>query len=406
MSDHQDFSSSFVNKYAILILFFLAVTASYFQASAVCGFLLFLDMICLFAYIWGKYCFNKIEISIEAENKRMFPETWFSVQYVLENKKMLPLIWLDLLQEVSENACIVPDESFQKVTITEMQETKQFFERKFTWILWHQKIEWKTKYYAKKRGIYFIEKVKLSSGDGFGLSLEEKGFILQQPSMFVVYPKRVPVNTQFFIQNSSYMELAPDGYEEDISLIKSIRKYEGRDSMKKINWRLAARGGDLQMNQYEKRKPRAVFFILDLESYFQAQEELEKMLCVIGSLFLELSEHNLQCGLALPQMDGQKECFILPSEAVSVEELLFNLSAIPVLKGKCIFDNRKLILSREFLGHIYLVSKSIESFCCASLLSGFPKHTCTLIWNEMDQKQVSYEHKAISLLQILKEDIK
>lgn len=63
---------------------------------------------------------------------------------------------------------------------------------------------------------------------------------------------------------------ASKGQTEDITILKSSRPYEPGDPMKRINWRLLAGSGRMEVNVYEKAMPGCAAFLLALEERIQA----------------------------------------------------------------------------------------------------------------------------------------
>ena len=82
---------------------------------------------------------------------------------------------------------------------------------------------------------------------------------------------------------------------EDLTVIRSTRNYMTTDSLKHINWRLAARGLPLSVNVYEDILPKNVHFLLDGESFggnVPHWEELEETLSILASEFVLLADYR------------------------------------------------------------------------------------------------------------------
>jgi len=122
---------------------------------------------------------------------------------------------------------------------------------------------------------------------------------------------------------------------EDVSLLKMNRAYEPQDPARWINWRQLAGGGCLTTNVYETMLPRVITFILDFASFREeaedpedasgkykqvTEEDLERMLSLIASCVLSLTDNHASCKIAFPEMPG--------AEAHSAEDLLSQLAAV------------------------------------------------------------------------------
>ena len=249
-------------------------------------------------------------------------------------------------------------------------------------------------FYCPAQRDLFLDQLSLSSGDGFGLCVNTKKYAFSEPCIFVIYPKLVSVKKELFLKDIYQAAAVKKGFYEDVTLLKSSRAYQFGDNFKKINWRLLARENVLQVNVYETIQPKASFFILDLGSFQKSQvnpvtsevemtcleEELEEMLSVAGSLFMELIEEEMACGLVLPKI-GEKEGIIhLPDTGVAQTHLLLTEIAAVLYHGEVTkFDEEMILGSREELGRIYILSKSPDRLSCRSFLEKLEDHSITIL---------------------------
>lgn len=345
--------------------------------------MLFIDLLSLVSWLWGRFALNKVEVEIGSENARVFPGSALEVRFRIRNEKLLPLIWLDVLLRAPENGCIEPSSKFQREPYRDFETGTEYevFRRKFSWILWHQTLEWKTEFIAKKRGIYLLEGVSTSSGDGFGLSVQKRDYPLPNPASFVVYPELVDVDCSPFLKNMYQSSVGSKGVYEDQTLLKSSRDYRNGDSMRKINWRLVARQDKMQVNVYETIFPRASFFLLDVESFRKVEkmnerevisvyeEELEKALSILGSLFVHLEQRQMCCGLAIPAIGGEAALLLPPeSRPGQTQELLTALASLVYGGERTVFPRQRLLNLRDNCGQLYVVTRSAQSLTCGQLL--------------------------------------
>lgn len=396
MDKHQDFSSSFVNKGGIAAFFVLALISNYFGNGPLSVLLLFMSVLCLVSYLWGKHALSHVQVGIRGENHYAFPGEEFEVEFLVDNDKLLPLIWLEVMIRCGENPCIQPKEDFLCQMHVEQGTNEGYpvWRRKFTWILWHQQLKWHTSFVAARRGVYFLERVSVVSGDGFGLCIRTQRQELSDPPMFVVYPKVVPLKESWF-QRSLYQAAAGGkGIYQDRTLLKSSRPYQYGDRMKDINWRLMARQGQMQTNQFETIKPHAAFLILDFQSYQQStkdektdqlvysadEEGLEEMLSIAASAVVCMEQLGMACGMLLPGTASERERIFLPVAAQGQRQILLSaLAGVKYQGEKTVFNGSELANYREEVGQIYLLTRSPHSLACRGLLQRLEGVPVTLV---------------------------
>lgn len=414
MATKQNFSGSFVNPVGIGAIFLVVLIANFFEYYALSSFLLFICFLFLLSWLWGKFAMRKVDIQIEALNYNVFPGNRFPVSFTVSNNKLLPLIWIEVLLEMPEKSCIGPDETFDVGTYEDRkgEPPYQVCRRKFTWIMWHQTLHWETHFEAKKRGIYFLDRVSVASGDGFGLTIREKMYELTNSPAFVVYPELIPVDTKPFLRNMHNAASGSKGYYEDVTLLKSNREYQTGDSLKKINWRLLARNDEMQVNVYETILPRSSFFILDMGSFRKTEidpnteavkvsayeEDLEETLSVLGSLFIALSRQEMGCGLELPQIGEKKGALMAPSwEESRIHELLTSLAGIEFHGEPTYVDEEALFAGRENWGQMYLVCRSVESCTCKRILERLDPAKLTLMVSQRDDTEGQWGNRILEI---------
>lgn len=139
-----------------------------------------------------------------------------------------------------------------------------------------------------KRGYFKIPEVQLVATDPFykNIFVEKK----ENQAYIYVYPicSRVKeVLPSFERMMGEYLQQR--FLYEDPFAFKGIRSYEPTDSMKKINWGLSAKTGELMVNQYYDSSHCSITILLDLET--EGMLYYEKLLeeCIrIARTYLEL----------------------------------------------------------------------------------------------------------------------
>ena len=366
--------SNFVSWIGLGLLAVLILVAAYFDIAALESFLIIILLLCLAAFAWGRFSLRKIKVETEGEDCCGFPGQILELPSRLQNCKMLPLIWLDLAFPIGSKTCIAPtaesvaEEEEGKATDRELRSA-------FLWLMPHQRISWKQQALAVHRGVCRVDKVKLYSGDGFGLSTQTGSAALPCPLRFVVYPKIVPVDVSLILNNMSEMESAKNGFYTDRTLLETTRDYREGDSFKNINWRLLAKKDDIQVNVYEKLTMRRVCFIPDMFSFTHLEEvgeasdkheervteteNMEEMFSLMASIIVKLHERGVLCALVVPAIGRREERIVIPENAeTQVMELLGALAEIEYDAETTAMPYEAIARERHKLGQIYVMSRS------------------------------------------------
>ena len=180
---------------------------------------------------------------IRSGEVRMFRGNTVDVTYSVQNNKFLPLIWLELIQDMPRRQCILPESGFEtyehEARELETDEKKSSLMRKFSFLMPHQTVRWTAKWQGLRRGVYAMDKVRLRTGDGFGLTQAERQFSISSCPTFTVYPDLRPVDIAPFLRTQWECTSGAKGYMDDTSVLRGIRKYQNHDAWKHINWRVA-----------------------------------------------------------------------------------------------------------------------------------------------------------------------
>lgn len=326
-----------------LVLMLISALAGY---AVLAGLFLFFLLLFSFIRFWSKRAMAGVSLEISCMKPQLFPGMETELEYKLKNDKLLPLVWLELSQEAPEKDCVVPDESFEAYTYLKDKDDKvteiRALKRSFSLVMGYESISLTSRWLAKGRGIYCPKELLLRSGDGFGLSQEEKYYPPELLPEIVVYPKKVPVDTELFLRQDWEQSYGSLGYKEDMSVLRGLRPYSSSDSWKRINWRMAARQpGELNVNFYETVQPATAMFILDGESFCTDEAALEQTLEVLASLIMELCSKSVSCGLCLPRSKAFQALSFSPQQQRSPGELLYYLAGYDCLKAPVVDKDGK-----------------------------------------------------------------
>ena len=342
-------SSLLVTNAGIVAFFVLTVAASIFRLNAVAGLSLFVFLLALISRLWGDFSIARVSVRLDAESARMFAGEQVTLTYSVTNDKLLPLIWLELIQDMPWRQCMLPEEGFEEYDVTAQERGdissteesaaaevgKTALKKKFAFIMGRETLRWDSVWLARRRGVYAVEQLTLRSGDGFGLTHAEHVVKVENTPTFVIYPRPAQVDASVFLRTHWDTASGSRGFIDDMSVMRGLKPYERGDAWKRINWRMAARGQDLQVNLFETIMPRALHFVLDGESFAglsPENDELEQTLSVVSSLLLRLQDEHMDCGLSLPRSVH------MPAVNIRVgggeEDLLFYLAGYDILSVK------------------------------------------------------------------------
>lgn len=406
MKNKRNLSSIFASKKAGVVFLILLLVCGYFGLFSLCVFFFFFMCLALVTSFWGKASLKNVKVEIDAFNSSDFPGKKIPVTFRIHNRKWLPIAWLHMNLQEKMDSPIQAEGGYSK---------------NFSWIFGHETLEWMTSFQTVRRGVYTLDQIEIESGDGFGLGTVYTEIIFENESVFYVYPKLMPVHSDLFLRQIFEADAGSSGYYEDPTLIKSIRDYQSIDSFKKINWRLYAKQQKLQTNIYEMIQPKASFFMIDLQSYRKMddettkieeavtvyKEELEEMLRILASLFMDLEEKGMKCGLLLPEQtpyvlnlkrftDSEKKTaremkigkcqngkILIPDAVYTGKvELLSALAEIDYHGEDAYFDQSALLGRKGSLGKIYLVTRDVAHMGCSYLMHVLEDMNTTFICNQ------------------------
>lgn len=365
-------SAMLVNKPVIIASFVLSLLAWWLRADAVAILLLTLCAIGLMSRLWGMFSLKDLDVSVITESTILSVGQSAAVTYKIENNKALPLVWLELCQDVPKNHCLEPEledrgsDTVPGMTLREFSEEeakitgkKNAYMRRFAHLAGHSDLIWSCSFVGKRRGVYRPSDLTVRSGDGFGLTQSVCEVPGLSDTVFVVWPKIVPVRTSFLLRNLWSGRTGRSGWTEDITVLRGEREYMPGDSWKRIDWRTAARTDELYTKQYELIRPQSVLFAVESYSF----DDPEEALSITASLIFELSMQGIAAGIALPATKEKESVLIRPDDpAYERNACLFELADHDVCTAsEAGFPIRTLAQSAQEIGQIWIVGKSTES---------------------------------------------
>jgi len=233
--------------YIPIFLIILALVAVFFRAD----FVLVLTYLLLGVYfigrIWGTRSLRQVT------GKRSFVSHVFFGEKILVNldifnKGWLPIVWLQI-HEPFPLELIGSQRSIREVISLGPKGSNHY----------QYELE------GRKRGVYRLGPLFLSSGDLFGMGNPEITQV--DADQFVVYPKIIPL-TQVKLPSSSPMGTLryTQPIFEDPSRVRGKRDYVSGDSFRRVDWKATASSGRMQVKIFEPSIALETAIFLDLNS--------------------------------------------------------------------------------------------------------------------------------------------
>lgn len=234
-------------------------------------------VIALFAAIFQYWLFKKLVLRHVNYDRFFTTEACFQDEpihmvEVLENRKRLPIPWLYVESSLEASLQFSGQDNFS-ISKGEYDQNHGSF---FT-LSGYQRIRRTHRLTPRRRGIFQLKTVTLTSGDLFGASRISKQIPLK--SKIVVYPKPLELPLEklpFHSWQGDHIVkrfILPDPF-----FIAGARPYQYGDSLRHVNWRATARTNQLQVHQYEftaNRKLLVIVNVDDNEEMWRAVNDVE-----------------------------------------------------------------------------------------------------------------------------------
>jgi len=345
--------------------------------------------------LWAFLAWKNLQVRVDVPKTGIFPGSRAEVQFSVKNSKLMPVSWLDAVMPLEKPLVINPGEDM-------MDRDDEKFAMRCSVIDSRSHCTFNTQWDAVRRGLVTLKDMGFFTGDGFGFV---KCRVETDPAgvkEIAVYPRLLPVDIERFVSSMWEGENSPKGILEDVSLIKLTRPYEEYDSLKKINWRMLARGQQLSVNQYEVIRPKKIHFIFDGES-FNGDEpregELEDALSILASLVMRLDEWGMECGFSFPATRRLRPSNIFPAGETS-REILYRMAEYQMIPPEynseasaanerrffapSYFDTEGIIGGWQQLGKVWFITFSNDSAARSKTLQrlrGLPVNV--LVYDEL-----------------------
>ena len=383
MDEKQNNSSWFAGIPGILVLLLIALAANYFHAWQISALFFLLLFLCVSSFFWSRGVLRRAALSVTASQGECYAGESLWLEVKVKNNSFFPLTWLDLLLLTGKRP-LVRQASREKPLWYQREgerEAQTGFRLRFVWLLWQQEIIWKEELCTMSRGIVRLKTAILQAGDGLGLSVRERVYPLEVPVSLTIFPRTTSVHAQPFLKLIQEAAAKNRGQEEDITILKSSRPYAPGDPMKRINWRLLAAGGRMEVNVYENVMPGCMTFLLDLASFckvveseesqgvtylevFLLERDLERMISFAASCIREIASHQIQTALIIPGYGNREAVFCrLEGAEEALRGAMEALAGIDYCGEEVHFPYEDFWGEIHKLGSIYICTRTDAGSC-------------------------------------------
>lgn len=245
--------------FVIGLLIFLAAS---FRISFFYFVLYFFALAWLFARLWVWRAWRSLEISRQFDDHVFLGET-ATLRLKLTNNGRLPIPWIRVEDKLPQRLTgtrasaigrgdLASPDAFRAVVSLLPRETRT--------------LEYHVT--GSRRGYYPIGPMSILLGDVFGLYT--RSMATATPSYLTVYPKIVPIEQLGLPSKIALGTLSTHQIlYEDPARVVGVRDYSPGDSLRKVNWKVTASLGKLQVKKLEPAitLETLIFLNLNLEEY-------------------------------------------------------------------------------------------------------------------------------------------
>lgn len=285
----------------------------------------------LFAYLWDRRL--RVEVLFGADHAVVGEET--TLEQTVSNAKLLPILVLQIGYQTDIGLDI---QSESKVTVSDHVNIVEVFSLRP-----YEQTSRSLRVVCQKRGYYRIRRTTLKAYHHFGLSSYYKN--VDQETELYVYPERIRLSSLFMVIDRLSGDLKARNYlYEDPFTFRGIRDYTPHDPMGQINWKAAARTGDLKVNIRDYTAGQRVLLLLNLENPASpyADDLLEDSIRVTATIAERLLQHQIPVSMLTNGQDcvtGLSPSLGAGSSADHLQILLEELARLEIHRTTVAFED-------------------------------------------------------------------
>jgi uncharacterized protein (DUF58 family) len=265
----------------LIVSALLIFCAAAFRVAFFYYIVYFFIIVALLARLWVWRGWRRLEIRRDFDDHVFLDET-VTLRLRVANRGRLPIPWVRIEDRLPRRLAL--RDAYRAVVSLMPRETRVL---EYT-------------LHAERRGYYPIGPLQVDLGDVFGFYT--RSLSTSTPSYLTVYPKIVPIERLGLPSKSPFGSLKThEIIFEDPSRVVGVRDYQRGDSLRKVNWKVSAALGRLQVRKFEPAitLDTVLFLNLNTEEYDLAYVEGATELAIVtaASIASHLAELRQPVGL-------------------------------------------------------------------------------------------------------------
>ena len=244
------------------------------------------------SYLWSWLNLRWLEVTVDRRTPRVHVGQPLVERITVRNKGWLPKSWLEVVE--------LTDLQDHHTGMTISLAAKGFR-------------SWRTSTRSRRRGVYSLGPLRITTGDPFGLFRLERHYTDSQKVL--VLPEVVPLS-RFFIPTADFPGDGPmrrPSYQLTPHA-SSVRDYLPGDGASRIHWPSSARLGRLVVKEFDPGLTGDLWILLDLEAQVQAEDEEDSTDEVAVRAAASIARHFLNARLLVGLAVNGEEFSLLPPD--------------------------------------------------------------------------------------------
>lgn len=246
----------------------------------------------IFTSLWDRGL--HVEVRFGADHAVVGEET--TLEQKVSNAKLLPILVLQIGYQTDIGLDI---SSESQVTVSDHVNIAEVFSLRP-----YEQTTRTLRVVCRKRGYYRIRRTTLKAYHHIGMDAFYKN--VEQQTELYVYPKRVRLPSLYMVIDRLSGDLKARNYlYEDPFTFRGIRDYTPYDPMGQINWKAAARTGNLKVNIRDYTAGQRVLILLNMENPMTpyADDLLEDSIRITATIAERLLQHQIPVSLVTNGQD-------------------------------------------------------------------------------------------------------
>lgn len=246
--------------------------------------------------IFSKYAPKKLNFRRKISKKVLEVKEEFEIELIVENRKILPVTYLQIEERLNGSF----EYKYNSKSI--IRDMDSVYHRAVMMIAPYQRVKRTYKLYPTKRGLYFIQDIKLVVGDFLGLGFKNEAMTFQHE--IVVLPETYDIEKNLVLAGDFNGNISVKRWiMEDPVLTIGVREYTGLEPQKNIHWPSSLRAGKLMVKSFDYTTDSKAVILLNIETnkpfWLNINgDKVERCISMARSFAEKLEEMGIPYGLA------------------------------------------------------------------------------------------------------------